>query len=313
MPNFLKTLQPFILSEDPILQDFALKKIDDARLGNDETFHLALDANDKNTPNNQTNTILPYTYSYQIGQAGAQRLVDLLKKKDHNLYWYRTIFSHLDSERIEGHFEEVRPVMEEEHLTQLESIIKLNHLSISELQNEHSRVTDEMESQGLYNDNLYTYCKRITDRLIKWNAYTSEEIEEIIQQETKQDYFTYKGYMAVYAAGELKIHSLVEDLAKLTLRGREEILVEEVEAALIKIGTDEVITCVAPCALDPDEFYSSIAVLKNSKSELAVEKLLSLFDSSHRSYSENTDGRSVMQPAVNRGHSQTGRLYGTRI
>lgn len=38
------------------------------------------------------------------------------------------------------------------------------------------------------------------------------------------------------------------------------------------------LTEVDPYALDPNEFHSPIAVLKNIKSKLAVEKLLSLFD-----------------------------------
>ncbi|KZZ84129.1 YecA family protein [Bacillus sp. SJS] len=278
MTNFLKTIQPYILSKDPIIQDFAMDTIDKSRLGNEETFHLALDANDKNIPQKMTNKILPYTQHYQIGQKEMQRLVDHIKRKDANFAWYLLMLTPINSDLIEEYYEEIRSSVHEKYLVPLENIIALNHLSVEELQEELVGVLKEIEKQRFYDHNLFSGAKRIYDRMIKLNAITSEEIQQIIQQELHKEYFSYEGFLAVYAAGELKIHSLVKDLAKLLLRGDEEILIGELEEALIKIGSDEVIAEVAPYALDPNEFYSPIAVLKNIKSELAVEKLLSLFD-----------------------------------
>ncbi|MTH54245.1 hypothetical protein GKZ89_12610 [Bacillus mangrovi] len=278
MTVFLKTIQPYILSKDPIIQDFAMHTIDKARLGNEETFHLALDANDQNIPQKMTNKILPYTKHYQIGHKEMQRLVGHIKRNDDNFVWYLLMLSPINSDLIEEYYEEISSSVDEKYLVPLENIIALNHLSAEELQEELAGVLKEIEKQRFYDHNLFSGAKRIYDRMIKLNAITAEEIQKIIQQELHKEYFSYEGFLAVYAAGELKIHSLVKDLAKLLLRGDEEILIGELEEALIKIGSDEVIAEVAPYALDPNEFYSPIATMKNIKSDLSVEKLLSLFD-----------------------------------
>lgn len=278
MDNFLTTIQPYILSENSTVQHFSLKTINRAFLGNDETFELALKANDKNTPILGKNKILPYTNNYRIGQKGMQLLVNHIKKNDDNLIWYLSILSNCDPELIEEHYEDVKPFVEKNGKSPLKNLIQLNHFSSEELLEELSQALNEMEEQQFYNESLYTYSKVIMDHLIKKNGIDQEEVIRTIRQELDKDFFTYKGILFVYAAGEMKCHKLVKDLSNLLPRADEEVLLGEIERTLIKIGSEEVIARVTQYALNPDNYFSPIAILGNIKSDDATKVLLDLFD-----------------------------------
>lgn len=278
MDNFLTTIQPYILSENSTIQHFSLTTIHSALLGNDETFELALKANDKNAPILGQNKILPYTNNYQIGQKGIQLLVDHIKKNDGNLIWYLSILSNCDPELIEDHYEDVKPFVEKNGKSPLKNLIKLNHLSTEELLKELSQVLNEMEEQQFYNGSFYTYSKVIMNHLIKKNGIDQEEVIRTVRQELDKDFFSYKGILFVYAAGEMKCHTLVKDLSNLLTRVDEEVLLEEIERTLIKVGSEEVIAQVTPYVLNPDNYFSPIAILGNIKSDNAIKVLLDLFD-----------------------------------
>ncbi|MGV3487239.1 MAG: SEC-C metal-binding domain-containing protein [Tuberibacillus sp.] len=278
MDNFLKLIQPYILSEDFAVQRFALENIDSALMGNDETFELALKANDKNNQILGKNSILPYTNNYRIGQKGMRLLVDHIKNNDDNLIWYLSILSHCDPELIEDYYDEIKPIVGIRGKAPLENLIKLNHLSTEKLLEELTEVLGEMEEQKYYNGSLFTFSKHIIDNLIKRNGIAPKEVERAIRKELDADFFSYKGILLVYAAGKMKIQTLVKDLSGLLLRTDEDVLLEEVEKALIRMGSEEVIKQVAQFALHLDNYYSPIAILGNIKSEYAINTLLNLFD-----------------------------------
>ncbi|MDQ0230900.1 SEC-C metal-binding domain-containing protein [Metabacillus malikii] len=278
MNNFLEKLHPFILSDDLIVQKFVLKAIDKALIGNDMTFELTLKANDKNVPHMMKNSILPYAKGYRIQANGMQMLVDCIKRNDDNLIWYLSILDHCNPELIEEYYEEIKPYIDDNMQEVLMNSIMLSHYSIKELTEKLSTVINEMEEQKFYNGSLFRKSKQIIDTLIKMNGLEQNEVERAIQQEINKKYFSYKGLLSVYAAGEMNIQALVNDLSKLLPRSNEEILLGEIEEALIKIGSNEVITKVAPYVLNNDNYYSPIIILGNIKSEHAIRTLLNLFD-----------------------------------
>lgn len=278
MDNFLGTIQPYILSEISFVQTFALRTINGALLGNEETFELALKANDMNPPVLGKNKVLPYTKNFRIGQKGMESLVDHIKKNDDNLIWYLSILSHCDPELIEAHYEEIKPFVVKNGQSPLKNLIQLNHISNEGLLEELSQVLHEMEEQQFYNGSLYNYAKAIIDRLIKKNGIASEEVIHTIRQELDKDFFSYKGILFVYIAGEMRLHTLVKDLSNLLTRTDEEILLEEIERTLIKIGSEEVVAHVTQHALNPNDYFSPITILGHIKSDHATKALLALID-----------------------------------
>ncbi|WP_067724593.1 hypothetical protein [Oceanobacillus damuensis] len=59
--TFLTKVEPYILSDDKFLRDFALKTLDNCQLGTEQSFFYALQALDKLVPHPMINRIIPYT------------------------------------------------------------------------------------------------------------------------------------------------------------------------------------------------------------------------------------------------------------
>jgi hypothetical protein len=76
----------------------------------------------------------------------------------------------------------------------------------------------------------------------------------------------------------MNCHTLVKDLSNLLTRADEDVLLKEIEKALIKIGSKEVIAHVTQYALNLDNYFSPITILGNIKSDDATRALIDLFD-----------------------------------
>lgn len=128
-----------------------------------------------------------------------------------------------------------------------------------------------------YNHELFTFAKKVQDLLIEKSYYDRQEIKLILQQELKEEWFSYHGILAVRAVGLMQLTEYISTLTSLLVRD-EDILLEETEAALNRFQSDDVVRAVAPYAKKEESYHFALGVLKQTKTPLASQALVDCYD-----------------------------------
>lgn len=271
--SFIQKVEPYILSDDKFVRDFALHTINASHLGTENSFLLALKAMDKIGDNSPTNPIVPYTRNLPITEKVLEELLDRIAKKDNNTFWYFTMLQNCDTELMEKYSNQLKAFIHEAPIKRITSLLSMNS---DQLIKEATDVMVSLETEG-FSQTMYDYGKRIYKQLLQQEPITNEDIESVIKKEADKTFFGYIGIYYVYLAGERRVASLIPILSSLLTRTEEDLLQQEVIAALIKIGTKEVIREVAKPIQQGDAMFGAIDILENIKLEQAEETLLHYF------------------------------------
>lgn len=275
--TFLATVEPYILSNDKFLRDFALETLNNSYLGTEQTFLAALEALDKLEPHPMINPIIPRTKNMPITENVLKEVMTRLHKKDHNSHWYTMVIQHCDTDLIEKYQSELSPFVNKQAL---DTMVSLRTMDTEQLFKEVAVIMNALED-GPFNKPLFHFGKRIFKELIQRGEFDKAnfwEIEAAIKEDWDKDFISFNGIYHVYLAGEQKVTSLIPELTELLSRVEEDFLLEEVADALIKIGTSEVISAVEKYVANEDTAFSAIDVLDKIKLPAAEEMLIHHFD-----------------------------------
>ncbi len=269
--QFLEKIQPYILSEDPHVQDFALRVIHDGHLGDDDTFLLALEANDRNEPKALFNNIIPRTSNIRIGEKGFRALLERIKRNDDNYDWYKTRV--LESSAVLFH--QFRSELEPLFTPEIVNVYaQLPTHSEEELFQKLDTISYALEQE--YDDTMFEYGKKVIENLVHRELLSNVEIAETVREFIDEEEYDFKGLLYLYAAGIAKCTEVIPVIAPLLRNDYEDDFISELAFTTMKqIGTDEVVQHVAP--LMKDSFHA-IGVLEVIKTRKAEEALLTGFD-----------------------------------
>ncbi|RWR09612.1 hypothetical protein QNH23_02155 [Siminovitchia fortis] len=152
----------------------------------------------------------------------------------------------------------------------------LIHADENKLRNEYDAVLSLLESKEFYDHQLYFQAKQIQDKLLLNQWYDVEHIDNILDNELNEPWFSYRGLLTVRAAGILKVEKYIPVLAGL-LEKDDDILLEEATAALSMYQSDQVAVAVAPYAMRDKTSIFASSVLANTKTKQAEEALFSSY------------------------------------
>lgn len=129
-----------------------------------------------------------------------------------------------------------------------------------------------------FNSSIFKNAIMVLDRLIELGVYDEQEVIESLDiYEGDDAVFSNYSILAVYACGVMKLHEQIPRLAKLLTRENEDVLKEEVVRALISFQSDDVVEAVAPLIFNEDASFEVIDVLKNTKTPLAEQVLIKAY------------------------------------
>ncbi|WP_067726067.1 SEC-C metal-binding domain-containing protein [Oceanobacillus damuensis] len=274
--NFLEKVEPFIISDDKHVRDFVLEAIDRAYLGTEHTFLLALQAMDKLTPDSNVNPIVPYTRNLPVTEKVLLEVLKRLDKKDENHKWYLSILDYCPTDLFAAYQEKLTPYVKK---TKMAKITKLQSLDTESLFMEAGQVMNRLERK--FDDDNYLYGKRIFQELIERGEYDQENFKDIrhaFENESDEEYMSMNAIYNAYVAGEQKASPLIQDLAVLLVRAEEDLLIEEVVAALIKIGSVGVLEAVEKYIDNEATAIGALDIVASIKHPAAEEILLRYFD-----------------------------------
>lgn len=139
----------------------------------------------------------------------------------------------------------------------------------------YADILNQLEKK--YNHELFTFAKKVQDLLIEKSYYDTQETKLILQQELKEEWFSYNGIFAVRAVGLMQLTEYISTLTSLLVRD-DDILLEETEAALNRFQSDDVVQAVAPYAKKEESYHFALGVLKHTKTALAEQALVDCYD-----------------------------------
>ncbi|RLL46940.1 hypothetical protein D8M04_07015 [Oceanobacillus piezotolerans] len=274
---FLNKVEPYILSDDITIRDFALEAIENSFLATEDTFMLAFQALDKLPPNQMSNPIIPFTRNAPVTEKVLQEVIRRLEKKDLNFQWYLSILDFCPTALLVKYEKDLEKFVDQKLLKHRTRLHSLDTESLFMEAGEVMHIVVEKD----FDIKAFQYGKRIFRELIARGEYDENriyEIKSVIQNELEEDNFTIDGVYNVFLAGEQRVEQLVPMIAGLLVRMEEDILIEEVVDALIKIGSVSVLHELEKYIENEDTAFAAIEVIGNIKHPIAEEILLRYFD-----------------------------------
>ncbi|WP_307513653.1 SEC-C metal-binding domain-containing protein [Bacillus sp. MCCB 382] len=273
MNRFVERVEPYFLSEDPFVQRYAIEMLEGSYLVNGDTFLTGLKAHDRGQVSEYSSPVLPYLMYMPLNEEGMKEVVKRLKrlsKKDTDVLFYIQLIANADTELLIEYSNDVKPFLDE---GQLKKIAKLPTLKDEEL---FMKLADVMYylATNEYDQVYFDHGKRIIHELVKKGEIKSWEVQ------IKEDELVgFEIIYTVYMAGEIREESVIPQLVNLFKNEEaEDLLLEEVANALVKIGTEQVVQEVEKVALYGNTYFYTLDVLGRIKTPEAEKALLRLFD-----------------------------------
>lgn len=273
MNRFVERIEPYFLSEDPFVQRYAIEMLEGSYLVDGDTFLTGLKAHDRGQVSEYSSPVLPYLMYMPLNEEGMKEVVNRLKslsKKDTDVLFYIQLVANADTELLIKYSNEVKPFIDE---GQLKKIVKLPALKDEELFMELADIMILLDTNE-YDQVYFDQGKRIVHELVKKGEIKSWEVQ--IEEDGLGGFNL---VYTVYMAGEIREESVIPQLVNLFKNEEaEDLLLEEVANALVKIGTEQVVREVEKVALYGNTYFYTLDVLGRIKSAEAEQALLRLFD-----------------------------------
>ncbi|MFJ5714596.1 SEC-C metal-binding domain-containing protein [Neobacillus sp. NPDC093127] len=266
--SFLEKIEPHILSDDFFIQKTVLRAIHDyPNLPVEWTIQLLKKAfEDKE----EQSSIFIYIDNQTMNQEALEMLIENTPKLDRTkVHLVLSLVNKVDPELAWQFRESLEGFISEDTWELYELIVNGTEEAIK---GEYEKYLNQLESLQYYEYVPYIKAKKLAKSIVKNGWISANEIDIIIQAELNEQWFSYRGILAVYMIGLLKMDKYIPTLASLLVRD-EDILLEEAATALIAFQNDDVVEAVAPYLKKRDSVIFATSVAESIKSDLAVKYL----------------------------------------
>lgn len=268
MNPFLTTVEPYLLSDEKIIQEYVLFALKDYSGAPAEWTNRVLEKAFQSEE--LRSSLLVWLKEDTVNEASVPLLIELMKiidpKRKHLVLKFIIA---LEPEWIVQYEHELAPYLDNKDFAFNRFLLEGEE---DDIWDEYYSVLTAMEKKGSYDAQLFIRAKELLDVLVGKGFYTEVDISPILQRELDQPFFSFDGIFAVRAVGLLKLEKYIPVLAGLLIRD-EDILWEESAEALIRFQSDQVADAVAPFVLEDGPQIYAISILSNTKTDRAAQIL----------------------------------------
>lgn len=266
--TFLDKIKPHLISDDFLIQETVLHAIHDYPLiPEDWTLQLLKEAFNNNITRD---IILIYIDNQPINEEALNVLTEHIPMMDKTkVHLAIKLLDNVDPSLALKYRDKLAKYITKDMWNLYELIINGTE---EEVYTEYGKTLNSFDQAKPFQYNLYVKSKKLADCIVKNGWITEEEISYVILEEMNEDWFSLNGILNVYMLGLLKLEKYIPTLASLLIRD-DDLLLEEVSAALIGFQTDEVVRAVEPYLKNDTALIYAASVLENIKSELSVRVL----------------------------------------
>ncbi|WHY79926.1 SEC-C metal-binding domain-containing protein [Neobacillus sp. WH10] len=266
--TFLEKIKPHLISDDILIQETVLHALHDYPNVPEEWTVALLKEAFKNKE--KQSSILIYVEKQTINEEAVQILLENLPKMDQSgNHLAINLLDHLEPELALKYMEPLKRYINEDTWALYKLIL---HGSKEVIYEEYAKTINTLDRADSFQHDLFIKAKKLAKCLVQNNWITPEEIASVIEDELKEQWFSFSGILSVYMIGLLKLSQFIPVLADLLVRD-DDILLEEAAFALIGFQNDDVVKEVAPYLKKPESIIFATSVVENIKTELAVKVL----------------------------------------
>lgn len=263
--TFLEKIKPHLISDDLLVQESVLYALHDfPNVPEEWTIELLKEAfsnKDKQA------AILIYIENQTINEEAVQILIENISLMDEsNIHLALNLLNRVKPELALKYSEPLQRYFTEDTWQLYKLLV---HGTEEEVYSEYTNTINTLTRAETYQHDQYIKAKKLAACIVQHGWITEDEIESIIQVNLEEEWFSFNGILAVYMIGILKLEKHIPFLASLLIRD-DDILLEEVAAALIRFQTDEVVKEVGPYLTNTDSIIFASSIIENIKSDLAV-------------------------------------------
>jgi hypothetical protein len=264
--TFLEKIKPHLLSEDFLIQEFVLHSIHDY----------------PNLPVEWTNQLLEEAFRNQDKLASILIYVDNQHFNDKSIKILTKNIPTMNKSKMHlalHLLEMVEPEIALRNKESMKGLIRddlwdfyelLIHGTEEEVYSEYGAILNQLEDK--FENHVYIKAKKLAAEIVKKGWVTENEIDIVMQEQLDEEWFSFNGILTVYMIGLLQMERYIPVLASL-LDGDDDILLEEVSAALISFQSNDVIEAVKPLLPNSNSVIYASSIVENIKMKEAVEAL----------------------------------------
>jgi hypothetical protein len=272
--DFLKKVEPFLENEDIYVQKFVLHLLDEIVefVPGEWTERLLQDVviSKEKEPD-----ILNYLYRFPLNEGAVKLLMEGLKNADKSSFpFYQGFLNHIAPSLALKYKNELAPFFES---SDWEFFRLIEEGEEEDIWEEYGSYLYKLDHSENFNEIYYTRAKQLINVMVKNNWVDENEVELILEEQVNEEYFDYKGILAVYMIRMLKLPTYIPLLVSFLDRD-EDILLEEVSDTLVSFQSDDVVKRVAPYAKKEESSVFAISILSGTKTPYAIKVLRELMN-----------------------------------
>jgi hypothetical protein len=270
--NFLEKIEPYLTSDDLLVQEFVVHALEDYPAVPEEwVTQLLKEAVNKKE---KESSILVFADKHQLGEEALKVLLDGLEKAEESKkHLYTKFLENIEPQLAMNYKNELTPYHTKETWDFYELLLNGTE---EEVWKEYGKIINSLDQAMEYNQDLFIKGKKITKVLVQNGWMDENEIALILSRNLNENLFSFDGILAVYAIRLLKLETHTPILASLLTR-EEDVLLEEVADALISFQSEEVVRAVEPYLNQSDSVIFATSVVGNIKIPLSIDVLRSAY------------------------------------
>ncbi|MDM5326888.1 SEC-C metal-binding domain-containing protein [Neobacillus sp. CF12] len=272
--TFLEKIKPHLISDDILIQEVVLHALHDYPHVPEEWTNELLKEAFRNKV--KLSSILIYVENQTFNEEAVKLLLEHIPLMDPSK-------RHLAVNLIQR----IEPELALKYKKQLQEYIPKSTWTLydllidgtqEEVYSEYGQILNDLERSGSEQHAFYINAKRLAACLVKKGWVTENEMDLVLEEELKEQWFSFNGILTVYMIGLLKLERYIPLLVRLLDRD-EDSLLEELSATLISFQSDQVVKEVAPYLKKDNSIIYAASIVENIKSDLGVKVLREAYTS----------------------------------
>ncbi|EKN66928.1 SEC-C motif domain-containing protein [Neobacillus bataviensis LMG 21833] len=272
--TFLEKIKPHLISGDILIQETVLHALHDYPNVPEEWINELL--KEAFRKKDKQSSILIYVENQPIAEEGVRILIENIPLMDPSKrHLAIDLVQRIEPETAFKYKEQLQKYVPQDTWSLYDLLL---HGTEEEVYMEYGQILNDLDCLDSFQHDLYIKAKKLAACLVKKGWVSEEEIQLVLQEEVKEQWFSFNGILTVYMIGLLKLEKYIPILADLLVRD-DDTLLEEASEALIRFQSDEAVKDVAPYLRKDKSIIYAASIVENIKSDLAVKVLREAYHS----------------------------------
>lgn len=270
--NFLDRLKPFLVTDDLLVHRFVMHSLREfPGIPEEWTVQLLRQAL---ANKEQESLILISLEQAPLNRESLELLIQGVENADEDRkHLYFRLLDKADPNFILANRDLAERFYSEEVLKENEDFLASGSEA---MWSQYHATISELEKEKYFNSKLYGMAKEIA-RILARNGFVEEDyIQQNFDVHKNKEFFSFEDILAVYMVKEMQLEQHIPYLAGL-LDLDDDLLLEELLEVLSSFQSDVVVQHVDPDIEDSGMAIFPIGVLKNTKTQSSIDKLIKLY------------------------------------